>query len=252
MNKGLVLDVINFGINNKLLFIFCESDKMEKIFLYPPKNKDILEDQYNRLDYAIIIEYEYHDKGKKIYYEIIEENHKIKKNLKKLILTSIICDLIKNSLQVDEKASFFYNNVVDYLKIIVEENDIEKNFMYSYIILFLFYLLSASGVFSLPDKDYYKKVSETHNLFYDIKNTNFIFSKSNLNIEKGYLKCTKDLIILYDFYLKNDFITRQNLQKLENTGIEKLNNLLFFLSNLFNLSYHRNRINSLSFINYIN
>ncbi len=256
MNKGFVLDAINFDINNKLIYIFSENSMMEKYFIYQPKNNFDLINKHNRLDYMMIIEYEYQNKGQKFFYEIIDDFVTIKNSLNSLLLGSIICDLIKNSIQIEEKTIFQYQNIVDFIKLIFLKNDFNKNFIFSYIILLIFYLLLNSGRFILPEKD---------SIFYDTHNLKFVSDKNMVNSYKmkesnqiyinninndRFIRCPKELFVLNELDIKN-CISIQNLNLLENLNSDKLNNLLFFLSNLFNLAYHKKRVNSLTFIKYI-
>lgn len=249
MNEGLIIDVINFGINNKIILLFSKDSQLEKLFLYQPKKESFALDIHNKLDYLMTISYENDKKKGKIYIDIIDNFNNLRNNFERLILGSILCDLIKNSLSIGSLTNINYYEIINLIRVLEEKENIDLKFQYSFIILILYYLLINSGSFTLPLKINGMQDNNSTFLFYDLKTNQFVISEKNLNTQ--YLICPKDIFILKDFFDFNKSSIDNYFNELNSLNIANLNKLLFFLSELFNFIYQRKYIKSLTFLKYI-
>lgn len=256
MNEGLIIDVINFGINNKTIFIFSKESILEKYFIYPAKNSFNYLSKYDKLDYITLIKYEFQKKGNRFDFEIIDSFLNLKKNYKKIIISAIFSDLLKNCLAEGESSSIDYNNIQLFLNFLNLENknliDIEKDLKenISVLILFLYYLISNSGIIDFSSVNQ-RKISDNSLLFFDRFNNHFVVKNNSENKNPYYLKSPKELFYLLDFKLQNFKDIQNIIDKFIDFEIKNLNNLLFFLSNLYKFSYHRKNIKSLEFLKYL-
>ncbi len=281
MNEGLVIDTINFGINNKTILIFSKDSILEKFFIYPPKNSFNLFDKYNRLDYFMIISYEIQKKGNRFDFEIIDEFSALKTDYKKIITCAILSDLLKNSLVEGEKSNIDYKKVKYFIDFLIKQLNVDIKSYLSLVILFIYYLISNSGEISFSFDNYEQEMISESNLFFDLYHNQFIITnkldfnqfepdqtKSNQNDfnkplynqsrfngldfqSQNYLKCPKHIFSILDFNAESFDKIYYHLNILEKYEIKILNNLLFFLSNLFKLAYHRKNIKSLEFVKYL-
>lgn len=266
MNEGLIIDTVNFGVNNKTVLIFSKDSILEKFFIYPPKDNFNLIDKYNRLDYFMIISYEVQRKGNRFDFEIIDEFLGLKKDYRKIIISAILSDLLKNSLVEGDKSNIDYEKIQLFIDFMIKElnNDIKSYF--SLLILFIYYLISNSGEinFSFIEND--NNISSESSLFFDIYHYQFIVankldndpSKFNQSTHdqldfhnRNYFKCPQQILSILQFKPASFDNIYYYFNNLKNYEIKILNNLLFFLSNLFKVAYHRKNIKSLEFLKYL-
>lgn len=214
MSEGLVIDKIEFGINNKLIFLFSKNSVLEKYYIYPSKIYFL--DNNQNIDYLNIIRYDIQEKSKRFNFEILSDFSELKKDLEKLIIGAIFCDFLKNSLLEGSITNIKYEEILYFFYYLSQEEKLKSNNLVSCLIVFIYYLLFNSGSFDASQ----------------IKNKK------------------EELKLLFSLSEKPEEMLKI-ISKLSKMESNKLNNMLFFLINSFKFVYHRKNIKSLEFIKYL-
>lgn len=222
MNEGLIVDCIDFGVNNKIIFVYSDNSIMEKFFIYPPKNNLSFIKNFNRLDYFMLINYETLKKKNNFDFEIINDFSQIKYDLKKVLTAAIFCDFLKNSFYESSISNIKYEKIILFINVFIQKNCLSPFFCFSFLILFIYYLIYESGA----------------------------FNNSNYNIETN-KKIYDEVIEITKFFPYNFEEILKYLDNLMKMDLNKLKSVLHFFINLFKFTYHRKSIKSETFINLI-
>lgn len=251
MNEGLIIDTLDFGVSNKIIFVFSKDSLMEKFYIYPSKSSLFTPHSSGNIDYLVLIKYELQKKNKKLEYDIIDKFTELRKNYNKLITGAIFCDYLKNSLIEGSSSLIKYDNIIFFINLLSKTTIEDKRYYLSIITIFIYFLVINSGALNIDIKNYSCYNINKPFLYYNPSTNEFFISEDNNFLKDWKIEYIEEFISLLsinlnDYNLLEKFIF--NFQRLE---IKKIDNFLFFFSNLFNLVYHRKYVKSFYFVKLI-
>lgn len=251
MNEGLIIDALDFGVNNKVIFVFSKDSYMEKFYIYPSKSRLFTSHSTESIDYLVLIKYELQKKSKKLEYDIIDKFTELRKNYNKLVTGAILCDYLKNSLIEGSSSLVKYDNIIFFINLLSKTTTEDKRYYLTIITIFIYFLIINSGALNVDIKNYSCDNIDKAFLYYNPSTNEFFISEDNHLFKDWKIEYIEEFISLLsinlnDYNLLEKFIF--NFQRLE---IKKIDNFLFFFSNLFNLVYHRKYVKSFYFVKLI-